>query len=93
MVLQSFGILIGNGVNLHLECKIPFQNKIPMMLKQTIKNVRRNMTLHRSSTESTKATTIFLNPGNFDIDLSGRSTLKLLSADKFGNIGMMDTIL
>ncbi len=51
------------------------------------------MTLHKSSMESTSATTIFLNPGNLDIDLSGRSTLKLLSVEMFGNIGTMEIIL
>ena len=51
------------------------------------------MTLHKSSTDSTNAITIFLNPGNLDIDLSGRSTLRLLNTDKLGMIGRKEAIL
>ena len=51
------------------------------------------MTLHKSSAESVNASMIFRSPGSFDIDLSGRSTLKLRNADKLGKIGTTDTML
>ena len=93
MLEHPSGIFIGYGVNLHLACKIPFQNKTPIILKQMINNVNKNITFNKSSAESTKAIMIFRSPGNFDIDLRGRSTLKLRSADKLGKIGTKDTML
>jgi len=53
----------------------------------------KNMTFERSSEDSSNAPIIFLRPGSLDTDRSGRSTLKLLSADKLGKIGITETML
>jgi hypothetical protein len=65
------------------------------MLKQTRRKANKNITRDKSLIEFTKAPIIFLNPGNFETDLSGLSTRKLLRADKLelGSIGTTEMIL
>jgi len=93
ILLQVLDNTTGNGVNLHLACSSPFQNNMPVILKQITRNASKNMTLVKSSADSTNAPMIFLKPGNFDTDLNGLSTRKLLSADRLGNIGITETTL
>ena len=59
------------------------------------RKVSKNITFDKSLVDSIRAPMIFLNPGSFDTDLNGLSTLKLLRDDKFelGSIGTIDMTL
>ena len=92
-LLQFAGNLTGKGVTQHFAWNNPFQNKNPIILKQTSKNPKRTTTLKRSSRESTTAPIIFLRPGSFDIDRSGLSTRQALIKERFGINGVIPKIL